>query len=743
MAWRGRIGAVIRQRRRRPRLGCKQLGSESESAHPWLRLSPPTPTPPPPPPPPPPLPNHSIGQTLWLRRSAPHQRASPADQYYAGTITGVTSRSIAWTWLSSQEPTHRLRSILQPERPEVIVPAELAWLHRDLHYSRDEVRAALRRQPAGAPPLPLSAAPNAQAPPMPYNLDGFLHLQNIPKWRELLFDWLPTFQPTGFLVSRIPAEAPTGPAAEAWTCVCSITNLLSQTEERDASGAYISSTIHDQLLMLTRCLPILLLRVPRGATHATKIKIVQQNCNRFLQGNWQGLAVTAHRELTHAAAEALARPPRRPAAGGPDPTRSHRFAAEQARKLNLGKAMHILRSPGLATAAPAEILARLRDLHPPEAAVVDQSPPPGPIQPGRGTFNFITGKWLRKLLSKARAGTAVDQWGWDSREMWTPFRKDDDLLDAIARFWIRPVAAGYLPPPYRSDLAGGRLVALSKSPKPGIRPICITDAWRRLAAKGLGTTSNTFFQAFFQESLPTALQFGGNTRNGATNMFHLLSSVAESPPAPPRGPSQPPQDPTVIIALDSTNAFNTLTRAQLASVLQRGCAHYVELPQDSQAQHPDCPVGWDILWLHIQAHYGCTGTLRFFHEGQVSIINSETGVQQGDPLGSTLFALAIHPILLALGRRHQVLIAAYADNVTISGPLSRVTQAQEEFRTAMLAVGLHLNPAESELYIPEWRDVPVSQILAILPPSSHSTAVIFQSALVIKSLVFVSIVDIS
>jgi hypothetical protein len=159
---------------------------------------------------------------------------------------------------------------------------------------------------------------------------------------------------------------------------------------------------------------------------------------------------------------------------------------------------------------------------------MDQAPPPGPVQPGPGTFDFITGEWLRKTLGKAKAGTAVDQWGWDCREMWAPLRKDDDLLDAIARHWIRPVAAGYLPHKYRADLAGGRLVALSKLPKPGIRPICISDTWRRLAATGLGTTAYEHFQVFFQESQSNALQFGGNTCNGATNMFHLLSSVAES-----------------------------------------------------------------------------------------------------------------------------------------------------------------------------------------------------------------------
>ena len=668
-----------------------------------------------------------MGQTLWFRQARPDGRRSPPAQYYAGVIQALNPGSIAWTWLNtdlgSQRPVTRNLGVLRRERPEVLTDTELSLLHRDPSYSRDEVRTALRRQPSGGSgaPLPPSAATLQHRQFLPYNLDGFFQVQNVTKWQELLFEWLPSFQPTVFLVGRIPAEAPTGLAASAWTsCVRSITNLLSQTERLDEQDRYISTTIHDQLLMLTRCLPILLLRVPRRATHAAKVKIVQHNCNRFLQGHWRGLAATAERELLRDAEAASARPPQRAATPGAETTRSHRFAEEQARKLNLSKAMHLLRSPGLATGDPDEILDRLQALHPSETINMDHLPPPGETQPGKGTFDFITGEWLLRFLNKARAGTAVDQWGWDSREMWTPFRKDNDLLDAIARLWIRPVAAGYLPPPYRADLAGGRLVALSKFPKPGIRPICITDAWRRLAAKGLGTTSDAQFQAFFQESQTNALQFGGNTRNGATNMFHLLSSVADSVTDGQRDSDDPRRDPLVILALDSANAFNTLSRAQLTAVLQQGCAHFVNHPRDPLSPGPAQPAGWDILWRHIQAHYGCKGHLRFFHDGKVSFISSETGVQQGDPLGSTLFALALHPVLTELGRHHQVLITAYADNVVISGPLSRVFGAQEALRQSMIDIGLHLNPTESELYIPEWSDVPFDQVADLMSLSSSS-----------------------
>ena len=62
---------------------------------------------------------------------------------------------------------------------------------------------------------------------------------------------------------------------------------------------------------------------------------------------------------------------------------------------------------------------------------------------------------------------------------------------------------------------------------------------------------------------------------------------------------------------------------------------------------------------HIQVHYGCKGILKYYHEGEVSNILSQSGVQQGDPLGSTLFALATHLILLQKASEFQVAVAAY------------------------------------------------------------------------------------
>ncbi len=43
-------------------------------------------------------------------------------------------------------------------------------------------------------------------------------------------------------------------------------------------------------------------------------------------------------------------------------------------------------------------------------------------------FTFITCKLLGKLIWRAKRGTAVDQWGWDSREMWQDILTDAEFL---------------------------------------------------------------------------------------------------------------------------------------------------------------------------------------------------------------------------------------------------------------------------------------------------------------------------
>ena len=137
-------------------------------------------------------------------------------------------------------------------------------------------------------------------PHQQYNFQGFF-LQNHTKWSNIIFHWLPNFDPLIFLSRRINSEPPTGEAKRLWVqCVKALTNLMSQTELSDAEGNYASCEVHDQLTMIARCLPILLLRVPKFASHKSKEQTMRpsRNCNLFLRGSWPSLTQKAVRELT-------------------------------------------------------------------------------------------------------------------------------------------------------------------------------------------------------------------------------------------------------------------------------------------------------------------------------------------------------------------------------------------------------------------------------------------------------------
>ena len=110
------------------------------------------------------------------------------------------------------------------------------------------------------------------------------------------------------------------------------------------------------------------------------------------------------------------------------------------------------------------------------------------------------------------------------------------------------------------------------------------------------------------------------------------------------------------------------------------------------------------MWKFIASNHGCHCLLNFFHSCSAKDTNSESGVQQGDRLGSILFALAINPVLLDLGRLYpSLLITAYADNDILAGPLSVLRAAHDQYSEQMQAFSLRVNSRESAIFVPQWR----------------------------------------
>ena len=97
----------------------------------------------------------------------------------------------------------------------------------------------------------------------------------------------------------------------------------------------------------------------------------------------------------------------------------------------------------------------------------------------------------------------------------------------------------------------------------------------------------------------------------------------------------------VLVKLDFKNAYNSVHRDTILEMVAK------EIPE---------------LYPYCYLAYGARSSLKF---GE-TIIWSEEGVQQGDPLGPILFCLAIHPILLSLSATLRV---GYMDDITLGETL--------------------------------------------------------------------------
>ena len=77
-----------------------------------------------------------------------------------------------------------------------------------------------------------------------------------------------------------------------------------------------------------------------------------------------------------------------------------------------------------------------------------------------------------------------------------------------------------------------------------------------------------------------------------------------------------------------------------------------------------------------------------------NLIWSDSGVQQGDPLGPLIFSLAIHDIASSMKSNFNVW---YLDDATIAGDPRSVCDDIKRCSCMLADIGLFLNPSKSEL----------------------------------------------
>ena len=206
----------------------------------------------------------------------------------------------------------------------------------------------------------------------------------------------------------------------------------------------------------------------------------------------------------------------------------------------------------------------------------------------------------------------------------------DEVLERCTAL-VNLLAKGEAPNSLAPFLAGATLMALPKKDD-GIRPVAVGEVLRRLTAKCLCSAYKEQASAFFfplqigvghalgtEVGLETARQWGGRHKDNTSSVFAKI---------------------------DFANAFNCVDR----QAFLEQCRHH--FPGMSQ---------WAEWCYSSPSHL-------FFGN---NIISSERGVQQGDPLGPFLFALALQPLLHRLnrGRSDQglQLTYSYLDDLILAG----------------------------------------------------------------------------
>jgi hypothetical protein len=329
-----------------------------------------------------------------------------------------------------------------------------------------------------------------------------------------------------------------------------------------------------------------------------------------------------------------------------------RLAAAVSAKIedgNLKSAIRLLCSDDKPAIPSAETAAKLTEKHP--SAPADRRSPP---VASSSQCLQASDEDVSKALKSFPAGSSGGPDGLRPQHLLDLVNCNEsngELLSSITAL-VNLLLSGRCSPTIAPHLFGGNLFALEKKGG-GIRPIAVGFTWRRLAAK----CANTFAIAKLGNSL-SPLQLGVGVRGGCEAAVHATRRFISQ---------MQPGD--VLVKLDFSNAFNSLRRDDM---LHAVATHIPE-----------------ILHFCLLAYSSSSNLLL----DNFTIVSDE-GVQQGDPLGSLLFSLTLHPVLSALASK---LALGYLDDVTLGGESGTVAKDVESLRSEARRIGLHLNAKKCEV----------------------------------------------
>ena len=231
-----------------------------------------------------------------------------------------------------------------------------------------------------------------------------------------------------------------------------------------------------------------------------------------------------------------------------------------------------------------------------------------------------------------------------------PPNKRAKALEAVTRL-VNVMSAGDVPESVAPYLSGARMQAGLKKDG-GIRPIAVGNLLRRLTSK--------CSMAGVVEKAVTKLsphQLGVGVNGGLEAVIHAVNTVMEEG-----------DEELMILQVDYINAFNLADRDTAFKAVEE------EFPEI---------LNW------VLTCYGCKSILVFGN----TVILSEVGFHQGDPLASLLFSLTLHPIVERISREVPGLKLNewYLDDGAVAGRRQQLQQVVDILLNHGPARGLHLS----------------------------------------------------
>ena len=354
----------------------------------------------------------------------------------------------------------------------------------------------------------------------------------------------------------------------------------------------------DEAFKYIQLLPAFLLSpVPGRADLAGPV--VRRRCEALSRGAWDDLLEDALYNILPHDARAAAAPDRTP--------------VDRAKRLmsvgQVSRATSQLESTGLAPSTRATFV-KLEALHPqpplPAAAAI---PDPPAFDLPELSMNKITIK-LRKL--KPLVGSDRSNLHNEHLKL---IKSDPAALDSFRTFLLH-LSRGDMSDYTSASLASARLIGILKNPDvapedSAVRPVAVPNSIRKFVAGLIIGEARTDLDAYYR-----GVQYG-TVESGSEMMTHRTQLLLELDPA------------KVIITADLKNAFNEVSRLEGLK----------QLKDISPSALP-----------FFRRLYTSAASLHFRTDDGTLSIASREGGQQGDPGAGDLFCLAIHPVLLQVGR---------------------------------------------------------------------------------------------